>query len=214
MKGKRKSVSISLKLVGTVGSILLIFSLFCVFCIVQLKKVDNSYNNLLDRREKVIGNVQQLQYIMTDMEVAVQQGLLTNDTSYKTTYEQLKKEFDKKLKEFNATAPNKKSQEQIDLLVKYYNEYCKLLEQAMSYEHVTPDVVKAFLTQTNFQEKHDAFHNQSEKILAMANNVISKDHQDTKDKTTFIIITFSIVIALFLIVGALISYRSYRCKTD
>lgn len=210
MKGKRKNIPISLKLVGTVSVILLMFSIFCCISIYQINKVDNSYNNLLNRREKVIGNVQQLQYIMTDMEVAVQQGLLTNDPSYKTTYEQLKKEFDKTLKEFKATAPNKKSQEQIDLLVKYYNEYCNLLEQAMNQKHVNPDVVRAFITQTDFQEKHDAFHNQTNKILGMANNVINQDHKATQNKTTTIITTFSIVIALFLIIGAVVSYRLGR----
>lgn len=97
MNSKKRKIPISLKLVGTVGAILLIFSIFCIICIVEIKKVDDSYNNLLDRREKVIENVQELQYMMTNMEVAVQQGLLLNDDSLKKSYDELKQHFENTL---------------------------------------------------------------------------------------------------------------------
>lgn len=205
MKGKDVKIPISLKLAGTIGAILIIFGIFCVVNVVQIKNVDKSYNNLLDRRELVIGNVQHLQFLMTDMEVTVQQLLLTGNEELAAKYYTIKEEFDTTLAAFEATSPNPESKKQIELLKSHYVKYIEVLETGIS-GGIAPNEVAAFLVEVDFQKKHDAFHEQATSILAIANNVMTNDRIATQEKTSFIVMTIFVAIVLFLLMGAALGY--------
>ena len=205
---RQKNLSISMRLMFTTGSIIIVFALFCLLAISQINKVDRSYNNLLDRRDHVIGNVQHLQFMMTNMEVAVQQAILTQN--YDTTaYNTYKQQFHETLTAFEATSPNAKSQQQIDLLVSHYETYIATLEKALQQQLSNEDVL-AFLAAENFTEKHDAFHEQAETILTIAKNVMEQDRASTQQTTLTIIFSCLAIVGLFLVVGAAISYKLGR----
>lgn len=205
MEEKRVKYPISLKLASTIGCILIIFGIFCVVNVIQIKNIDSSYNNLLNRRELVIGNVQHLQYLMTDMEVTVQQVLLTGNKELESKYYTLKEEFNETLMAFNATSPNAESKKQIDLLQVYYEDYAKVLEEGLS-RNLSPNEVTAFLVEVDFQNKQDAFHEQAVNILTIANKVMANDRVATQEKTSFIVRTIFIAIASFLLIGAALGY--------
>lgn len=209
MKGKDVKFPISLKLAGTIGAILIVFGMFCIYSVVQIKNVDESYNNLLNRRELVVGNVQHLQYLMTDMEVTVQQVLLTGNKSLESKYYAVKDEFNETLAAFEKTSPNAKSKEQIDKLKIAYENYAKVLEKGLN-ENLQPNDVTGFLKSNDFQQKHDAFHEQAVTILTIANKVMSNDRSVTQQKTGTIVKTIIFAIVLFLLMGAALGYALGR----
>lgn len=205
LKGKSFKTSISFKLAGTIGAILIIFGIFCAVNVMQIKSIDQSYNNLLNRRELVIGNVQHLQYLMTDMEVTVQQVLLTENHQLESKYYTLKEAFEETLAGFEATSPNAKSKEQINLLKSHYEAYVGVLEEGLN-RNLDPNNVTAFFAEVDFQQKQEAFHEQASTILAIANKVMTADRKATQEKTTMIVTTILIGIVLFLLIGAALGY--------
>ena len=205
---RQKNLSISMRLMVTTGSIIIVFALFCLLAISQINKVDGSYNNLLDRRDNVIGNVQHLQYVMTNMEVSVQQAILTKNYDM-ATYNTYKQEFEETLAAFEATSPNAKSQQQIDLLITAYEAYCATLEKALAQQLASESVV-AFLAAESFTQKHDAFHEQADTILGIAKGVMEQDRVNTQQTTVTIIVSCLAVVGLFLFIGAGMSYRLGR----
>lgn len=208
LKKRQQHVSISMKLMLTTGSIIAAFALFCLLSVSQINKVDGSYNNLLDRRDAVIGNVQHLQFVMANMEIAVQQALLTQQ--YDTTsYYTHKKEFEETLQAFAATSPNAKSQEQIDLLITHYDAYIAMLEKGLE-QQLKPEEVLNFLAAEDFQQKHDAFHEQAETILTIAKGVMVNDRDAAQSTTSSIIMSCIVTVVLFVIIGAVVSYMLGR----
>lgn len=190
------------------GGLIVTFAIFCLLSISQINRVDDSYNNLLDRRDAVIGNVQHLQYVVANMEIDVQQAILTQ--SFDTTsYEAHKQEFTETLAAFSATSPNAKSQEQIDLLVAHYETYIDVLEKALS-QQIKNEQVLTFLTAEQFQQKHDAFHEQAEAILGIAKNVMTQDREAAQKATASIIATCLAAVIIFIAIGVFVSYRLGR----
>ena len=197
-------ISISSRLTIIIGAILIFFGIFCLICISQIRSVDDSYNNLLDRREAVIGNVQHLQFTMSNMEIAVQQALLSQNFDMES-YNSHKQEFTQTLQAFAATSPNVKSQEQIDLLTTHYEAYVNVLENAMQ-QQLKPEEVSNYFIETDFQNKHNDFHEQATQILTIANGVMEGDRAETKSQTTTIMNKFLTIVMIFLVVGATLSY--------
>lgn len=67
-----------------------------------------------------------------------------------------------------------------------------------------------FLTAEQFQQKHDAFHEQAEAILGIAKNVMTQDREAAQKATASIIATCLAAVIIFIAIGVFVSYRLGR----
>jgi len=197
--------TIAKKIVSGFLSVLLLFTIVSWIAMVQIKNVDWTYSNLLQRHSLVIENVQLLKKEMIVQENALRGFLLTGDSSYVSLYEASEMIFQTALDEFTGTAPNEEAKEQIADLTMAYDKYHSLMRELIDLNQQNPELAKIQFQNSTISSAGSIFHEQADNILNIAKSVMEKDQNKAKETTTFIITMLIVATLIALVMGLAIS---------
>ena len=204
---KKMNIRLSIfgKLISGFLFVLLLLSVIAVIAIVQVNKADWSYLNLLERRNLVIENVQQLIAEATIQENAVRGLVITGDADNRNEYEASRDAFDHALEEFTATAPNEDAKKQIEELTESYNGYHQLLENAITTYASNEGEAINILKSTELKNARSTFNELAQNILHVANNVMAEDQQEAHNTIGFVTKMLIIATVISIVLGVAIS---------
>lgn len=197
--------TIAKKIVSGFLSVLLLFTIVSWIAMVQIKNVDWTYSNLLQRHSLVIENVQLLKKEMIVQENALRGFLLTGDSSNVSLYEASDMIFQTALDEFTGTAPNEEAKEQIADLTMAYDKYHSLMRELIDLNQQNPELAKIHFQNSTISSAGSIFHEQADNILNIAKSVMEKDQNKAKETTSFIITMLIVATLIALIMGLVIS---------
>jgi len=197
--------TIAKKIVSGFLSVLLLFTIVSWIAMVQIKNVDWTYSNLLQRHSLVIENVQLLKKEMIVQENALRGFLLTGDSSYVSLYEASEMIFQTALDEFTGTAPNEEAKEQIADLTMAYDKYHSLMRDLIDMNQQNPELAKIQFQNSTISSAGSIFHEQADNILNIAKSVMEKDQNKAKETTNFIITMLVVATLIALVMGLAIS---------
>lgn len=203
-------MSIFGKLISGFLFVLLLLLIVSTIAIVQVNKADWSYSNLLERRNLVIENVQQLIYEAIAQENAIRGLIITGDEENRNEYHFSRESFNDALEELLPTAPNEAAAKQLEGLTNNYNDFLHFLENTLTTYETNAEEAIDILKSDEFKEARIDFHMEAQDVLEVSNGVMAKDQKGAHNTIAFVKKMLIIATVVSIILGIVISFLISR----